>query len=394
MSLFGTWVYSQSTSEPPASLDDLLKSEIRVNMAVPTNPAFLALDETGSDLLRPSNPKEFTAAVSQFIQRGKVALPQNFGLEFSPVMILRNGNVLKDSAKGENWDPLRLSLATAAATNVPNPSQVERVGFGLHYTYEKKGSSFQGYKERLRKALQPYTDDFEIHADSLRKVYNQQMGITPQLLATVTNDSLAKIVAARNAWVDSVYTTLGDLTISKGSFDEVVKRVKTQYKREDWNDFRLDFALATVVWSPDTLARFGIDSTTVADSLATFQSFSLWGGVSFPMFGTNYLQGLVGGNFQRGRSGLDSSYQTIMTLNGRLYVGSNRVKGFVEGQYQNNQLTDRVCVLASAGVEFNIYDGIWLHFYLGLEDELGANRTRLVSNFNFNLALPERFKLN
>ena len=375
-------------------MDSLLKSEMRVNLAVPTNPAFMALNDQSGNLLRPSNPQDFTVAVSQFFQQGKVILPQNFGLEFSPSMILRNGNLLKDSAKGECWDPLRISLATAAAQTASVEGSVEQVAFGLHYTYEKPGTDFQGYKERLRRALQPLTDGYEARASELRLDYNREFGITPQVLASLTEDSLSKVIAARNVWVDSVYATEGGKTISEGSFDAVVERVKTKYKREDWNNFRLDLASAFVIWSPDTIAQVSLDTTIVADTLARFQSLSFWGGASFPMFGTNYLQGLVGANYEIGRMALDSVYKSVLTLNGRLFVGSNRLKGFVEGQYKLDQIADRNTFLSSLGVEFNIYDGIWVHFYVGLESNLETQKGRMVSNFNFNLALPEKFKLN
>lgn len=385
---------AQNSSTAPASMDSLLQSEIRVNLAVPSNPAYMALNEQGGNLLRPSNPKEFSVAVSQFFQQGQLILPQNFGLEFSPSMVLRNGNLLKDSAKGECWDPLRISLATAAAPQASSSSTVEQLAIGLHYTYEKSGTSFEGYKQTLRHALQPLTDDYEARVDSLRKVYYRDNGITPRVIASLTEDSLAKVITARNVWADSIYTTMGEKTISKGSFDEMVKRVKTKYKRDSWNDFRLDVASAFVIWSPDTLARIGLDSSMIADTLARFQSLSFWGGASFPLFGTNYLQGLVGGNYEIGRTALDSAYKSVLTLNGRLYVGTNRLKGFVEGQYKQDQIIDFNSFLTSLGVEFNLYDGIWVHFFVGLESNLDTQKSRMVSNFNFNLTLPEKFRLN
>ena len=315
-------------------------------------------------------------------------------LPISPIMILENGGLIKDSTKVQGLLPLRFSLGTVASKDSLIPNLAERVGMGLHYTFEKKGSSFQGYKETLRRVLQPLTDDYEARVDSLRKVYYRKMGITPMVLASVTEDSLAKIVAARNIWADSVYTTLGDKTISKGDFDAAVRATKTKYKRETWNDFRLDLATAIVIRSPDTIARISLDSSMVADTIARLQGANFWTSCSFPMFGTNYLQGLAGMGYAVSRPGVDSAYKSILTLNGRVYVGSNRIKGFVEGQYQMNNMTNVNTMLANVGMEINIYDGIWVHFFVGLSNNLDQGRTRMISNFNFNLALPERFKLN
>ena len=376
-------------------LDSALDSEVRVNMAIPTTPAFQVLGGNPSNLMRVSNPREFSLAVSDFFSNGSVVVPRNFGVEFSPYMVLENGGLFKDTMKAQWARPLRVSLGTKMSDpDTVNPTDfTENVGIGLRYTYTKEGSSFQGYKKKLRRQLQPLTDNYEERVDSLRKVFveNHNMNLTT-FMATAPDSAVNAFLEARDAWCDSVYGTL-PCRISENGFDATVEQVKKQFKREAWNDFQLDFASAIKLTSPDTILTVSLDTLEKADTTITLNSASFWGTVSFPLFGTNWLQVMIGGNYTMTRD-TGTVFKSIYSASSRVYLGSNRLKGFIEGQYSSNQVTDVQNFLGSVGAEINFIDGIWASFYVGLSQELGAARSRAVTQFNLHFALPEKFNLN
>jgi|GEM_PF-3949658 len=377
-------------------LDSLLNSEMRLNMAIPTNPAYQIIGSEPSSLMRVSNPKEFSVAVSDFFSSGFVIIPQNIGLEFSPVMVLENGGLVSDTNKVECLRPLRFSLGTSSSLSdsTGTGGTFEKIGIGLRYTYTKPGSSFRGYKNKLRAALQPLTNDYESRVDSLRKIYYRKKGVNiTQLMATVTKDSLEAFLAGRNQWTDSVYNTLSS-SIAAAGFDATVASVKQQFKRDAWNDFRLDLAAAGEFRSPDTIARLSIDSFMVADTVTRFQQFGAWGTVSFPLLGVNWLQGVVGSNYSLARNTVQDDFKGIFTANARFYLGTNRLKAFLEGQYQTNQVTEVESYLWTLGAEINVTDGIWMDFYVGLNQEIGSPKNRVVTQFNLHFTLPEKFNLN
>lgn len=382
-------------SIPTIPLDSALDSELRINMAIPSSPAFQILGGEPSNLLRVSNPKEFSLAISDFFSNGSVVIPQNFGVDFSPYMVLENGGLLSDTSKASWLRPLRISMGTKASEqdSLGISKFAEDISIGLQYTYTKPGSSFQGYKNKLRNALQPMTNDYESRVDSLRKVYYRKKGINiTQVMATLSDDSLVKFLDVRNAWTDSVYNTLPS-RISGKTFDVAVSDIKTQFKREAWNDFRIDLASAIKLTSPDTLLTVSLDSIETADTTVTFEELGVWGTVSFPLFGTNWIQGMAGGNYTLARVS-NADFKSIYSLSTRFYVGTNRLKGFFEAQYSGNEIVDVQSYLWSLGAEINFIDGIWLNFYAGLSQDIGAAKNRVVTQFNLHFTLPESFNLN
>ena len=85
------------------------------------------------------------------------------------------------------------------------------------------------------------------------------------------------------------------------------------------------------------------------------------------------------------------------TGNFRFYAGANKVKGFIESQYQNIESPNKArleTLYAQVGVEANIFKGVWIHFGTGVLNALnGNNKSQLLSNLNLYLTFPEDFKL-
>ena len=98
----------------------------------------------------------------------------------------------------------------------------------------------------------------------------------------------------------------------------------------------------------------------------------------------------------------------------RYYLGTNRVKGFVEAQlkgesyFQEKSLdlennifqksTEHVVDFTfKAGMEVNVSDGIWVNANVGYSAKknttLGINSTDFIYGFDLRFNLPEKFKL-
>src|SRR5688572_21070857 len=64
--------------------EDTLENRFVLDFVIPDMPAFKSLGIENSDLLRPSDVRDFAVMLSPFFQDGKGVIPKNFGLEFAP----------------------------------------------------------------------------------------------------------------------------------------------------------------------------------------------------------------------------------------------------------------------------------------------------------------------
>jgi hypothetical protein len=85
-----------------------------------------------------------------------------------------------------------------------------------------------------------------------------------------------------------------------------------------------------------------------------------------------------------GRMGFSS------TLNSRLYVGTNNLKFFVEGQAKFND-NRRPRWLMNSGGEITPPFGGWLTFSGGLQFDRNLGGNQLVTNLSYKIGLPKLF---
>jgi hypothetical protein len=102
---------------------------------------------------------------------------------------------------------------------------------------------------------------------------------------------------------------------------------------------------------------------------------------------------LFGGNIKAYESRFDQKTYFNAFLNSRLYIGTNRIKGFGELQYSYLQFEESNHLLMTLGGEINPIDGIWLEFYAGMERNTDLNINSSVAKFNLRFSIPEKFKL-
>jgi len=100
---------------------------------------------------------------------------------------------------------------------------------------------------------------------------------------------------------------------------------------------------------------------------------------------SKYDQILIGGSFEM----VDSlnSWKPKLSVGTRYYYGQNDTRGFVQVQYiYLNQLNTAT---ASAGIVFNISNGIWGQFSLNFICDFKGNVT-LAPGFNIGFGTPEK----
>ena len=425
---------NDSTYNTNSTLDSLFQQHDRFNFASPANPAFLLLDQSPSQILRPSSPKELAIYIGELTNGSNASLPQDVGLEFSPAMLIKQ-QLDKPANWAKAWTPLRVDLGISRADSGGGINEfVGDFALGLHYTlidscherhFEAK------YKEEMDSLLKPYIPRLEnafidsvYNLDTTKSKLEIQSGMATQLQA---------------------YVQKGLEKQSIRMYKANIAGAKKEWKKARWASQILDIAAAVSFHSsaprvisivPDSLARR--DSTPFTfPSLTVFRNFQGFVSYSMPLNARGKVQDtLVGNKTQWGAlvlglstggtllddttrqiTGTDTTHEYASSLyanvclNGRCYVGTNRLKGFLEAQANwDNRNPNQIYYMADMGLEIGIVDGIWLELYGGVTNQgteqylhpdlepvgfsqtfSGTGKPRFVANFDLKFSIPEFF---
>lgn len=337
------------------SVDSLIKN-LSLNFAVPDLPAFNALDVEPSNLLRPSTPKDFSIVTDEFYNGTNIIIPKTIAVELAPITLMRyNKLTLNDYQKNPVLYNSRISIGT-----LRDSTNVSRISIGLRTTLINKGDIKND--KNLKKVMDYLRDKNKSRNEYIDKEL-KRLGKTDiefandEELQKEINASFEKIYLAKN---DSLTTLIQD------------------YKKNKlWNAEKLDVAIAFVGSSPDSIAK-NIE----------YNSFSIWITYARPI-GENG-QFLIGGNVNFNK--LDSVNYTNFSLPARIYVGTNEIKGFVEGQYLYKQHEKSNNAILRLGCEYNLYKGLWADFSAGMYKDFTSNSSKFISNFRLVYAIPGNFK--
>ncbi|MEJ7678401.1 MAG: hypothetical protein WKG06_11185 [Segetibacter sp.] len=171
---------------------------------------------------------------------------------------------------------------------------------------------------------------------------------------------------------------------SQKVFLEELAKLKEDYRKKYWNATKLDFAAAILSSSPDSLVKN-----------IRFNRAELW--LTWAQKVGENGQFLLGANAKTVKNLLDTVKATQnnsyfnLSIPARYLLGTNRVKGFVEGQYSYIGELKENKFLLNLGAELNIIDGVWVNVYGGLDYNKSVGSTTFVTNFNLKLTLPENF---
>lgn len=362
-------------------LDSLTLSKLKVNFAVPDIPAFKSLGTEPSNLLRPSTVQALAVTLSELYQDRKLLLPEAFAVEISPALLInaKKGPVqLKEYAKNAVANSIRFSVGTSNDTLL-SPSG-RNLSFGLRVSVINKGdlTTDIGYQEKISGLLKQFREN-------IRQI-------------SLINFAESKgIDTKKEDWEDEIFSNpvlkkqfdvyiADDEEESQKLFSEGLKKLKEEYRKENWNATKLDFAAAILSSSPDSLLKN-----------IRFNRTEMW--LTWAQKAGKSGQFLLGINAQIAKNLLDTENATKnnsyfnLSVPARYFLGTNRVKGFAEAQYTYRGQPKEHSFLFNFGTELNIIDGLWINIFGGLDYNTSIRATTFVTNFNLKLSLPEKFGL-
>jgi hypothetical protein len=382
-----TILFFQVLKAQPDQNTELAKN-YKLDFVTPDQPAFNILGTTPSNLLRPSNAKEFSSITSEWFKGTPYIIPESFGIEISPYLLTSSQSAtLSDYQNNRTFASWRLSFGTGKDENTTK----RNVAIGMRITPIDNGDmrTDAAYLNNLTNIA----NNIAAERADLRDNYLRDHNMT---MADYAKEAINKEV---DNWVTQQMNTPTGHSVD---YDSKIEQAREEYKRDNWNASKLDLALAVLLNSPDSLLK---------NVYYKKSSFWLTGSIK-PGAQNRNSQILVGINIfheQKLKEALDTmEFNKInFSIPARVYLGSNKYKGFAEFQYSFQTFlypgtwSLQSNTLLSFGTEINIKDGIWLLINGGWNNEFthnsGSNESTRKSNFSygidFRFNIPEKFKL-
>ena len=323
---------------------DTLASSYRVDFAIPDAPAFDLIEVEDADILRPATVREFAVHFADFARDGGFGIPSAFAVEAAPFLLAHGRSLSLTRYQARPWlYRLRLSGATGR-------DSLERstAALGLRVTLLDRADPRSD--NRFLTQLTTLTTGIN------REYVKARIRLGPTASEITLNEEEDRAVRALVAQVDSLAADWADRT---------------------WNAPVMELALGSRALAGDS---------TGADLRAA--DFAGWLTYGHPV-GT-WGQLLLGLRGAAERDHDEDDYRAATSLGARLYLGRNRLKGFVEAQGEGG--TDSTPGwFVNAGGEARGWQGIWASFSAGLDwpREDGSSNPRLTSRFTVKLAVPE-----
>jgi hypothetical protein len=314
--------------------------DYKVDFAVPDAPAFKLLEVEESAILRPQTVQDLTTAFSGFRGDGSAfVVPKNIGVEFSPGL-LANGQKLKLT----DYQALKFlyALRFSGAANRDSLNRGNLAG-GVRFSLVDE--------QDLRTSGKTATDT---------------------AITRLTASMLAIYSAARNRVGPAA--PLAPTVDEKAALEAFGDSIKAYWARENWNATSLDIAFAGRARTADSLGH-----DPQLDEVAAWGTYAnglqKWG------------QLLLGVKVGAARDSA-GDYQASNTIAARLYVGSNILKAYAEGQ---SAIAAKVGAewLMSSGAEIKLGEVGWLNLSAGFTGPV-EGKSRLVTSFKFKSALGPR----
>lgn len=368
--MLGTISYAQDDTIDSFFLkkSDSSVKKARLNIAVPDAPAFKALGTDPSEILRPSDAKQFALIIPNFLSGSKVVVPSSFAAEVSPGLLLSNYS-LNDYYNKPALRALvktRFSIGSAADESIGR-----KVALGIRTTlFESK--EFKADRAFINENIRNrFLKPIHKRVDSAFEAY---VALHPEVLE---NQELAK---QKKAEIKKSLVESGVIV----DLPQVIDSLKNVYKKKYWNATRLDVAYSYVAQTKDSLVK----------NLVTDRHIFWLAGSIRP--GCNWAQLLFSVNTKL--YSIEGAHKSDWVINHRTYIGANTIKGFLEAQYKKEFLdakTEEKSLLLNLGLEVSVLDGVWLHLGTGVQNYLdkSTRKTELTGNLNIFVTFPENFKL-
>lgn len=336
--------------------DSELVKNYKLNFALPDIPAFKALGTEPSNILRPSIAQNFSFVSSEFFNGKNLIIPTSFGLEISPILLMKTDEMtLGEFRKHNALKTSRISLGT-----FKDSLKTMNISVGYRITVINKGD--------LRTdvgALGNFLDMAKVHAERRAALMKSYLKSKNLILYDMTEEQIKEMEDYVNK----------NIIESEEEFEKRLDEFKKQYKNNNWNAEKLDFAVAYVGKSPDSLL-----------SNVSFRNFSLWGTYAIPI--KKFAQILLGVNYQL--NNLQDKNYSSFSFSNRNYFGSNRIKVFFEEQIESNKyLGEKINLLLNFGAEVNLKNGFWIDLNAGVVKNYNNSSSDFISQLRFRYTLPE-----
>lgn len=302
---------------------------------MPESPAFNLIEVGKSDILRPTSARELAVAASGFTGSGDgITIPQKFAVEFSPGLLIGGRELSLDEYREKPWlYRLRVSGATKRADSGSGNAEM---ALGLRWTL---------------------IDESDLRTDD--SFLNEVTEITGKITDIYT------AAAKRRGPPGSG----GKLTLTadeENKVGELNRQIKEKIADKKWNASMLEFAVGTRFMADDAMGG-DLQQEDLAIWSIYSHGFGHWG------------QLLLGPTFKLTEELDESSF----SLPVRFYAGTNPYKFFVEAQYSNGDSK----YLLSSGGEAKMYEGVWIKFSVGSEqNDVGSDaKWNIVSKFELNI---------
>jgi hypothetical protein len=321
-----------------------LSSNFRLDLAVPDAPALLLADVDPAGILRPGSMHDLALSFRGFGgDRGSFTLPESFGVEVAPLFLQRSFS-REEYARNAVLSRLRLSLATRRGREEGSATVLS---FGARTSLVNHADLRTDTVYRNR--ILPLLDSIGALGDSVRFAGFQECP---------SNDLACLSRPAQTV------RRLPNVTQRRRELVARLRALRDSVVEARWNAPVLDVAYAGRVTAKDSLGN--------DPSLNAHVAWASWG---LPV--GRWGQLVLGARAGYEENGTSGDWDSSIRGGGRLYAGSNAIKGFVEagiGSTADERWT------AHGGAEVKVLNGVYAALSTGYEyaaDGRGRLRARI-----------------
>ncbi|HEV7389295.1 MAG TPA: hypothetical protein VGN73_11850 [Gemmatimonadaceae bacterium] len=314
--------------------------DYKIDFAIPDAPAFKLLQVDESAILRPQTVRDLTLAVDGFRgDNNAFVVPKQFAVEVSPGLLIGTGQL-----KLNDYNAKKFLYATrfSGATGRDSLDRGE-LAFGVRFSL---------------------VDEEDMRSKGAGGTDTAVTGMTKRILDIydVARDRSGRPPAPIKLNEDE-----------KNAINALRDSVKEYWADHYWNATSVELALAGRALTADTLGH-DPKMDEIAGWITYANGLRGWG------------QLLFGAKVGTAREST-GSFHSSNTLAARLYIGSNALKTFVEGQQAFSSTTEPKW-LVNSGVEVRLPGVGWINASAGYASPVNGGDPRVISSFKFKTGVP------
>ena len=356
---------SAQQTKPSNVADSIYYTPGWANMdyAVPESPAFKILGTNPDNILHPTSAKAIAFSVGDYFLTSGPVIPKSLAVQLSPYLLANPNTSLKVYNQNKFLSRLSLSLGTSVQGSAYSVAE----GLNITIIDNTDMKAMPDYLKRLA-GWARQDADFETQAISIYQKAHPNMTVA-QIYDKLNPDS-----ANTSPLLKSIDSIEYRLNVSDAiSNSDSISHYRDSVKQASWNAAIWQIGVATLQSSPDSMIKN-----------LQFSQIAIWSSTGLPL--GKKAQILLGGKL----GFVDSvTWQTTVSLGERIFYGGNNFKGYLQTEYDYKNKMNSVTI--SAGVQFNISNGIWGQFAINLMVD-GTGKVTYQPGFNVGLGSKEKKK--